>query len=203
MMIPKIYWCKITCYFGLSFTRNNANFEHSYEEFQIDVPKSVEHVEDIIEHFQKRWWAEYVTSLREYQKLHKPKTQAVLSKNDLVLAFDDKQPRQKWLLGKITELIPSNDGQIQGAKGFLGKTWNIIDRLGSRLYTLETNFQFVLKGSKQDSVQEDEANTRPKQNAADLAKLRIKYAWSINCRGGSVKFFRQVLKVKYKSHVFL
>ena len=120
-----------------------------------------------------------------------------------MLAFDDKQPRQKWLLGKITELIPSNDGQIRGAKGFLGKTWNIIDRFGSRLYTLETNFQFVLKGSKHDSDQEDEANTRPKQNAADLAKLWIKYAWSINCRGGSVKYFWQVLKVKYKSHVFL
>ena len=53
-----------------------------------------------IEHFWKRWRAEYVTSLREYQKLHKPKTQAVPSKNDLVLVFDDKQHRQKWLLGK-------------------------------------------------------------------------------------------------------
>ena len=55
-----------------------------------------------------------MTSLRENQKLHKPKSQAVPNKNDLVLAFDDKQPRQKWLLGKIIELISSNDGHIRG-----------------------------------------------------------------------------------------
>ena len=90
----------------------NPNFEHSYEEFEIDMPKRVKHVENTIEHFWKRWQAEYITSLREYQKLHKLKTQAVPSKNDLVLVLDDKQPRQKWLLGKITKLIPSNDGKI-------------------------------------------------------------------------------------------
>ena len=76
--------------------------------------------------------------------------------------FDDKQPQQKWLLGKITELIPSNDGKICGAKIFLGKTQNIIDQPINRLYPVEMNFQFVLKGDKQGSDQKDEANTRPK-----------------------------------------
>ena len=42
------------------------------------------------------------------------------------------------------------------------------------------NFQFVLKGDKQSSDQKDEANSRSKQNAAELAKLRIKYASGIN-----------------------
>ena len=94
-----------------------------------------------------------VMSLREYQKLHKPNTQAVPSKNDLVLVFDDKQPRQKWLLGKITELIPSNDGKIRGAKVILGKIQNVIDQPVNRCYPVETNFQFVLKGDKQCSDQ--------------------------------------------------
>ena len=97
-----------------------------------------------------------------------------------MLVIDDKQPRQKWLLGKITELISSNDGIIRGVKVFLGKTRNIIDRPVNRLYPVETNFQFVLKGDKQRSDQKDEANSRPKQNAAELAKLRIKYASGIN-----------------------
>ena len=44
----------------------NFNFKHSYEEFQINIPKRVKHVENTTEHFQKRWRAEYVTSLREY-----------------------------------------------------------------------------------------------------------------------------------------
>ena len=82
--------------------------------------------------------------MREYQKLHKPNIQAVPSKNDLVLVFDDKQPQQKWLFGKITKLIPSNDGKIWGTKVFLGKTQNIIDRPVNRLYPVETNSQFVL-----------------------------------------------------------
>ena len=97
-----------------------------------------------------------------------------------MLVFDDKQPRQKWLLGKITELIASNDGKIRGAKVYLGKTRNIIDRPVNRLYPVETNFQFVLKGDKQGSDQKDEANSRPKRNAAELAKLRIKYASGIS-----------------------
>ena len=76
------------------------------------ICQNVKHVGNTAEYFWKRWGAEYVTSLREYQKLHKPNAQAVPSKNDLVLVFDGKQPRQKWLLGKISELIPSNDGKI-------------------------------------------------------------------------------------------
>ena len=48
----------------------------------------------------------------------------------------------------------------------------------------------------------DEANTRPKRNDADLAKLLIKYASGINWRGGSVKHFWHALKVKDKSHIF-
>ena len=45
---------------------------------------------------------------------------------------------------------------------------------------MEINFQFILKGVEQGSDQKDEANTRPKRNAADLAKLQIKYASGIN-----------------------
>ena len=77
-------------------------------------------------------------------------------------------------------MIPSEDGKIRGTRIFLGKTRNIIDRPVNRLYPVETIFQFVLKGEKQGTDQKDEANTRPKGNAADFAKLRINYASGIN-----------------------
>ena len=94
--------------------------------------------------------------------------------------FDEKQPRQKWLLGKITKLISSNGGKIREAKVFLSKTRNIMDRPVNRLYPVEKNFQFVLIGDKHGSDQKDEANSRPKRNTAELAQLRIKYASGIN-----------------------
>ena len=77
----------------------------------------------------------------------------------------------------------------EGQRFFLDKTQNITDQPVNRLYPVETNIQFVLKDDKQGSDQKDKQNTRPKRNAADLAKLRIKYASSTNSRGGSVKYF--------------
>ena len=66
-----------------------------------------------MEQFWKRWQAEYVTSSREYQKRYKQKTKPMPNKNDLVLLFDDKEHRQKWIPGKTTELISSNDEQLE------------------------------------------------------------------------------------------
>ena len=35
------------------------------------------------------------------------------------LLYEEKQPRQKWLLGKIVDLIPSQDGQIREQEYYL------------------------------------------------------------------------------------
>ena len=37
--------------FGRKLYQINPNFEHSYEEFQINMPKRVKHIENTIEHF--------------------------------------------------------------------------------------------------------------------------------------------------------
>ena len=76
------------------------------------------------------------------------KNHLVLAKNDLVLfikLYEENQRRQKWLLGKTVDLIPSQVGQVRGAKVLLGKSRNTVDRSLNRLYLLETNFKFVLK----------------------------------------------------------
>ena len=113
-----------------------------------DLPKRTEYVESLIEHFWKRWRFEYATSLRECEKNFKPKYQLFPAKNAVVLLCEEKQPRQKWLLGKIVDLIPSQDGQIREARVLLEKSRNTVDRPANILYPLETNFKFALKDSE-------------------------------------------------------
>ena len=102
--------------------------------------------------------------MRMPKKSFKPKNQLFSAKNDLVLLYEEKQPRQKWLLGKIVELIPSQDGQVRGIRVLLGKSRNTVDRPVNRLYPLETNFRFVLKDSEQNQVEDvmKEGTCRPK-----------------------------------------
>ena len=133
---------------------------------------------------------EYVTSLRGCQKRFKPKNQLFLAKNDLVLLYEEKQPRQKWLLGKTVDLIPSQDGQIREARVLLGKSRNTVDRPVNRLHPLETNFKFVLKDLEQNNAQEviTETTCRLKRETSELAKVQMFYVPGINKRGG-VKYF--------------
>ena len=58
------------------------------------------------------------------------------SVNDIVLIYQEKQPRQLWRLGRIIELITSNDNEIRHEKVIVGKTKNIIDRPINCLYPL-------------------------------------------------------------------
>ena len=63
--------------------------------------------------------------------------------------FDDKQPRQKWLLGKnkrINSSNLSNDGKYREEKVFLGKTRNLIDRPVNRLYIVEKKVSVCFEG---------------------------------------------------------
>ena len=62
------------------------------------------------------------------KKVSDRKISLFLAKNDVVLLCEEKQPRQKWLLGKIVDLIPSQDEQVRGARVLLGKSTNTVDR---------------------------------------------------------------------------
>lgn len=49
-------------------------------------------------------------------------------KDDLVLVYQYKEPRQKWLLVKTNGLLPGNDGEVRGAESLKGKFRNTTDR---------------------------------------------------------------------------
>ena len=69
----------------------------------------------------------FVTSLRECQKSFKPKNQLFPAKNYIVLSYEEKQHRQKWLGRKTVNLILSEDEQVRGARVLLRKSRNTVD----------------------------------------------------------------------------
>ena len=69
----------------------------------------------------------FVTSLRECQKSFKPKNQLFPAKNYIVLSYEEKQHRQKWLGRKTVNLILSEDEQVRGARVLLRKSRNTED----------------------------------------------------------------------------
>ena len=76
----------------------------------------------MLEHFWLRWTKDYLLSLREYTTSHKAKGSQQPSINDIVIIYDEKQPRQRWRLGKIIELVKSKDKNIRSAKVLIGRT---------------------------------------------------------------------------------
>ncbi|XP_018362903.1 PREDICTED: uncharacterized protein LOC108761065 [Trachymyrmex cornetzi] len=86
------------------------------EEFEraSGFPKVIEKwqlVQRTVQHFWKRWAAEYIANLQNRTKW-KGK-QPNLQMNDLVLIRDDNAPPLKWKLGRVIELHPGHDGFIR------------------------------------------------------------------------------------------
>ena len=56
-------------------------------------------------------------------KSYQQKNQLFPAKDNIVLLYEEKQPKQKWLLGKIVGLIPSQ--HVRVLRILLGKSRNI------------------------------------------------------------------------------
>ena len=78
-----------------------------------------------------------MTPLREYDKKYKQTNKTKSSINDIVIVFEEKQPRNKWMLGRVVELINGYDGKTRGVKIMMGKTKTVINRPVNKVYSLE------------------------------------------------------------------
>ena len=54
--------------FGRKLHQENPNWEINSDIVELDLPKRINNLKNIIEHFWKRWCFKYVTSLRECQE---------------------------------------------------------------------------------------------------------------------------------------
>lgn len=129
----------------------------------------MKYIQTVIEHFWKRWRSEYLTTLQQYQTDKFRNKGQKCTEGDIVIIYEEKQPRQNWRMGKITELIKSNDNKIRAAKVLVGKTKSIITRPLNKLYPLETNESNENNETVNDNV------VRPKRLAAIMADIKRKF----------------------------
>ena len=142
--------------FGRKLYLVNNNSTHPVKE--IDISRHYKYVECLFEHFWKPWRSEYIPSLREFQKAYHKSNNIIPQVGDIVNVFEDKQPRQKWLLGRITELITSKDNFVRAAKIYIGKTKRVIERPIKKLYPVEYNDKFKRKEKSDDNDVDGDIN---------------------------------------------
>ena len=91
------------------------------EEFTLDknqVTSRVRHLNNLLNHFWKRWRTEYLSCLREVHSQLSRKTQgerSVIATGDVVIVKDEHLPRGQWKLGVVQELLTGRDGLVRAA----------------------------------------------------------------------------------------
>ena len=122
----------------------------------------------------KAWRDDYLLSLRERGQTHVkgPRIQAAEEPRvGSVVLLKEDLPRGVWKMGKITELISSNDGEVRAARVLLPSK-KVLNRPLNHLYPLECGI-----GQKDDLTQDGEqlkeissTTMRPTRAAATRAR---------------------------------
>ena len=91
---------------------DDEDFELTRESAQ----RRVKHLNNIINHFWKRWSREYLLELRDAHRRRNPrKTDRALVVGDIVVVHDQDLPRGCWKLAQVQSLITGRDGVVRGA----------------------------------------------------------------------------------------
>ena len=124
-------------------------------DYDIDVqPRRMQHLSNILNRFWKRWRNEYLIELRNAHR-HQSQNDAstAISIGDVVILHEENQPRGKWRVGKILDLIAGAHTCIRGAvvevrsKG--GKPVKLT-RPDQRLYPLEIQCEVPVRQASED-----------------------------------------------------
>lgn len=149
-----------------------------------------------IDTFWKRWRREYLLELRDTHRYHRSSGSPQFSEGDIVVIYDEKQPRSRWSLGKIERVIVGVDGEKRAAVVRVCKKGRVVTlhRPIQHLYPLEVAAKAELESDKNVSdndedaaIDEPDVNTkgvpeqstsepnvrRPKRSAAEQARDRI------------------------------
>ena len=127
----------------------------------------------LLESFWKIWKSDYLLSLRERLKLKlkSPRIEANETPRigDIVQLKEDL-PRGSWKLGKIVELITSNDGNIRAAKVLL-PTKNVVNRSLNLLYPLEYEHEHWQMSREIPKIEQTDPNIKENRENKKLTAI--------------------------------
>ena len=98
----------------LAIGRNLHELPLKSETGTVSLSKRYKHLQQVLQHFWKRWSSEYLPKLQIRQKWQKESDP--LKVGDVVLISEENTCRPTWPLGRVTEVIPSRDGLIRTVK---------------------------------------------------------------------------------------
>ena len=147
-----------------------------------DLNTRVQQLTSVLEDYWTRWRNEYLLQLRErYSNVDSVGVNRSPISGEIVIIHDENHPRSFWKLGRVTDLIKGDDGQIRGAVIDVvtnGKP-QTLRRPITRLYPLEV----MLKAKKSSTIYDQDDSTqnvtvdnpvsRPVRAAAQRARQQV------------------------------
>lgn len=85
--------------------------EPSYEDERVGHLSRWEHIQQMQQHFWRRWSKDYLHHLQSRQKWHDGVKRFIVGA--LVLLVDENLPPQQWRRGRIVEIHPGDDGAVR------------------------------------------------------------------------------------------
>ena len=138
-------------------------------------------LELLVDNYWTRWKTEYLTQLREYQKIGI--NTRLIKEGDIVVIFSHDLKRNRWKIGKVVKLICGPDVIPRAAivrVSSIDNKVNYVKRPVTKLYPLEINANFdVTLAEKADvpatfsdnEIGDDIIYERPTRTAADTGIL--------------------------------
>ena len=152
------------------------------------LSKRMKHMEEIMNHFWRRWKTEYLMELREAHRFgpHGIKGEYI-SVGDVVIIHNEDKKRGFWKLGRVEEVIKGQDNEIRGAitRVCTNNKQKLLRRPVRRLYPLEIRESEAEEQTSAEIVPDDEdvsvsqsikdtsVSQRPSRAASSAARDRI------------------------------
>ncbi len=160
--------------------------EHEEDDVEISqnyLTRRVKYMNRTLDHFWKRWQAEYLMELRECHRYGSDThtTTEAISVGDIVVVHNENRPRGLWRLGKVEEVQKGADGHARSCSVRVhsrGTHSTVLRRPLKCLYPLEINCTYSHTPSHTPSsgeeCQADEPRRRPTRAAARMATQGIR-----------------------------